>query len=276
MQDYLVLFIKGFIIGIGKIIPGVSGAILAIILGVYEEGVKTINNFFSNVYKNTKFLGSLGSGAVIAIILFSNVIKYMLDNFYLPTMLLFIGLILGGIPTLIAKIEHQSSNIISKLIFLLIFLLVISLSFLSGNNEFIFIDNVNHFIYLVIIGIIDAATMIIPGISGTALLMLLGCYNTIIDALSNLTDLAMISYNLKILIPFVIGIIIGIIITVKIMTYLFCHYETKTYYAIMGFALSSVFLLLVETFNNSYNIVNIIFSLFLLVIGYKISRLLDR
>jgi putative membrane protein len=275
MLKWVILFIKGFVIGIGKIIPGVSGAILAISLGVYEKGINSINNFFDDIVNNFKFLVTLGLGVMISIVLFSNVIKYSLDTFYLPTMLLFIGLIIGGIPMLFSKVEKKSLNVPNISISIIMFLIVILLSLLNTNNQVVVSNGVGSFLLMILIGFIDAATMIIPGISGTAILMLIGCYDIIIDTLSSLTSFSQIITNIGILIPFGIGIILGIILVVKVMAYLFKNHEIKTYYAIIGFALSSILLLFVQTMNNSYKISQVLIGFILLIIGYNISKKLD-
>ena len=93
MKENIRLIVKGLIIGLGKIIPGVSGGMLAISLGVYEKGLDALSHFFRNVKENTKFLCLLGLGILISVVLMSKLIKFSLDNYYLPTMLLFIGLI---------------------------------------------------------------------------------------------------------------------------------------------------------------------------------------
>ena len=105
MKEIFGLFIKGLIIGIGQIIPGVSGGMLAISLGLYEKGINAISNFFSNVKENLKFLVPIALGIITSILYISKVIKYFLSAYYLPTMLLFIGLIVGGVPPLIDKIK---------------------------------------------------------------------------------------------------------------------------------------------------------------------------
>ena len=97
MKENIRLIVKGLIIGLGKIIPGVSGGMLAISLGVYEKGLDALSHFFRNVKENTKFLCLLGLGILISVVLMSKLIKFSLDNYYLPTMLLFIGLIAGGL-----------------------------------------------------------------------------------------------------------------------------------------------------------------------------------
>ena len=105
-------FLKGFVIGIGKIIPGVSGAVLAIIMGVYDKTIYYICNFKSNVYEGSKYLASLGIGIIISIILFSKIISYCLSEYYVITMLFFIGLIIGGVPTIISKVKRNDYYIV--------------------------------------------------------------------------------------------------------------------------------------------------------------------
>ena len=100
-------FLKGFVIGIGKIIPGVSGAVLAIIMGAYDKAIYYICNFKSNVYEGSKYLVSLGIGIIVSIILFSKIISYCLSEYYVITMLFFIGLIIGGVPTIISKVKRN-------------------------------------------------------------------------------------------------------------------------------------------------------------------------
>lgn len=274
MKEKLILILKGIIIGAGKIIPGVSGGMLAITLNVYDKGIKAISDFFKDIKGNLTFLCTIGIGILISIISVSKVIKYSLDLYYLPTMLLFIGLIIGGIPSIIetAKQEKSLKNITIMIIpFILIFLLQFT------NNTFNTSTSKEvSFIPLVLIGVVDAITMIIPGISGTAILMMLGYYDMVITSFSTLTDFSLISYNLSILIPFGIGMVLGTIVLTKIINYFLENHRISSYYAITGFALSSVLLLLTQTFKNNYTIFEVIISLILLVIGYIISRRIDK
>ena len=93
MENKLGLIFKGFIVGLGKIIPGVSGSLIAVSLGIYEKSIECISHFFKDVRNNLYFLGLIGIGVVLAVILGSKVIILLINNFYLPTMFLFIGLI---------------------------------------------------------------------------------------------------------------------------------------------------------------------------------------
>ena len=112
--------LKGFIIGIGKIIPGVSGAILALSLGVYDKSIYYINNFKYNKKESLKYLLPLAIGIILSIIFFSKIINYLLDKYYVLTMLFFIGLIIGTIPSTLKEVNKKNYYlvIISFLIFL--------------------------------------------------------------------------------------------------------------------------------------------------------------
>lgn len=271
MKANFSLIFKGIIIGLGKIIPGVSGGVLAISLGVYEKGLEAINHFFSKLKENSRFLGLLSLGILISVVLASKIIKFSLDNYYLPTMLSFIGLIAGGIPNLFEKVNGKYNKYN---------LLALILSFSSLFLIFIFDDyktlvNNSGFVFFVLMGIVDAFTMIVPGISGTAILMLFGAYNDIITSLSSLTSLNAIMENIEVLLPFTIGMIIGIIIFVKLITLLFHKFNTTMYFIIIGLALSSTIVMIFQVFNYSYTIKGLIIGLILFVIGYYFGNKLE-
>ena len=119
----MINFIKGFIIGIGKIIPGVSGAMLATIMGVYDKSIFYICNFKNNIKTAIKYLFPIGIGVIVSIILFSKIISLCLDKYYVITMLFFIGLIIGGFSFIVNKVNK--SDIILVLLVLLFFLLLL-------------------------------------------------------------------------------------------------------------------------------------------------------
>lgn len=264
------LILKGFIIGIGKIIPGLSGALLAITLGVYEKAIDAIGNFFKDPINNFKYLFPLGIGIVLSIILTSKLILFLLNNYYLWIMLLFIGLIIGGIIPIIKKVNIKKNKISYLIGFVFSFILVISLSFIDNN---LFLTNINNpilesMIYL-LIGAIDAATMIIPGISGTAVMMLLGVYELLLDLLS----FNNVFSNLNIYIPYILGIIIIVISLSKLISYLFNKKTGLMNFIILGFSLSSILILLIDLFCN-YNVK--IYELLILPIGIYLSNLFEK
>ncbi len=267
MKENIRLIVKGLIIGLGKIIPGVSGGMLAISLGVYEKGLDALSHFFRNVKENTKFLCLLGLGILISVVLMSKLIKFSLDNYYLPTMLLFIGLIAGGLPKLFEKVKGKGS-MYNFLAFLLSFS---SLFILFAFNNQMIVMNSNGFVFLVLMGIIDAFTMIVPGISGTAILMLFGAYDNVISALSNLTSVSLLLSNMEVLLPFGIGMIIGIIVFIKLIAFLFNKFNITMYFIVIGLAISSTIMMVFQALNYSYTVGNIVIGLILFVVGYFIA-----
>src|SRR5574344_2487510 len=122
------LFIQGFIIGIGKIIPGVSGAMFEMMFGVYEKSLNIISNLKTELKKNFKFICILGISIGVAIIFGSNIIKNCLDKYYLPTMLLFIGMMASGIKPLFNKVKDEKIRIKNILCALIVVILLFLMS----------------------------------------------------------------------------------------------------------------------------------------------------
>lgn len=274
-MNYIKLIIKGFVVGLGKIIPGVSGGMIAIALGIYEEVIEAIAHFFTSFKKNILFLVPIGIGILLSMIGMSGIINYSLEHYYLPTMLLFVGLMLGGFSSI--KKEVEGTNYKQYLGYLLIpLLLMLLLHYSQGNEVFIFDGSFKDLFLLFLIGMIDAVTMIVPGISGTAILMLLGCYTMLLETFSNLFNLSLFATTIKVLLPFSFGILVGVLITVKIVAYLLERHSISFHYTIISFFLSSVFLLLLQTFKQNYSISTILISFLTFFIGYFISKLFDR
>lgn len=261
------LIVKGLIIGLGKIIPGVSGSMLAISLGVYQKMIDSINNFFKDVKRNSVFLLKIGIGVLISIIFLSKLIMKSLSVSYISTIFLFIGLIIGSIGDIKEDIEKKNNYVT-----IIIFITVLLFGLISANNEINIINPIIYFLYYFVMGFIDAITMIIPGISGTATLMMLGAYNSIINALSSITNINNLISNLKLLIPFVIGMIIGIIFTAKLVDYLFKNFKSKTYSAILGFTFSTIIIMAIKCFRTSYSFIELIVAFILLIVGILITK----
>lgn len=268
------LIMKGFVVGLGKIIPGVSGGMLAIALGIYEDSVQAVAHFFSDIKKNSLFLGMLGIGVMLAIAFMSGVIEYALGHYYLPTMLLFIGLMLGGFSSL--RREVEGTNCKQYAMYLLIpSIFMILLQFTGSGKTFLFDGSIRSMFLLFLFGMIDAITMIVPGISGTAILMLLGCYTFILETFSNVFTFSQLGTTIQILLPFGLGVLVGAFITIKIVSSLLERHSIKFHYVIISFFLSSIFLLLLQTWKQNYSISTICISFLFFFIGYFISKILD-
>lgn len=269
--------------GIANIIPGVSGGTLAIILGIYERFIGAISHLFKNFKENLKFLVLIFLGMGLSLITMSNVIDYSYKNFPIPTTLFFVGLVIGGIPLLYSKVKGKKElkDVSSWIIFAITFAFVIFMVFanriFSGLGEVDFANmNFGGYILLFIVGAIAAATMIIPGVSGSLVLMLLGYYYPIINMIKELTHFNNIVGNLIIAVVFGLGILVGIVLISKVIEFLFKKYETKTYFGVLGFIFASVIAIPLTTFFSSevqisFNIVHIIIGIVMACIGGAIA-----
>lgn len=257
-------FLIGIVIGIAKIIPGVSGAVIAISFNVYEKGLNAIIHFFKNIKMNFMFLFSIGLGILLGIFLFSNIIKYLIDNYYLLIMLLFTGLVLGGTINISKNIKKDKvSYIIISLSLILIILLGINNIF----NNYIIKNNFIDYLVYFGSGILEAIGTVVPGVSSTALLMIIGVYDIFINAIANIYDIN----NLIFILFFGLGLFIGIIIISLVMDYLFKNYKENTYAFIIGISMGSGILMLFRSFIYSFSILNLIMGVILFIIGFIIS-----
>lgn len=273
----IILMLKGMIIGVANIIPGVSGGTLMITLGLYEDIINTISHFFKNFKKNLKFILPVGIGMVISILIFSKVIRVCLDKYPFPTAFFFFGLVLGGAPLLWNKAKASKKRISNWLVFFITFAIVLTFTFLKEGNFVVDLSNLTPDMYIIlfIVGIISAATMVIPGISGSLVLMLLGYYEPINNTISNLTNFSLLGHNLLILVPFGLGIVIGIVLIAKLIEYLLKKYPVKTYYGVLGFVLASLVAIIKPILITTPGIIEIIIAVILVIVGsliaYKLS-----
>lgn len=286
MKNKVLLLIKGFIMGIANIIPGVSGGTLALTLGIYENFIQAISHFFSKLKENIEFLLPVVIGMGLSIVSMSRVIDYSYNKFPIPTTMFFMGLVIGGIPLLLNKVKDKkekkqvSSYIIMSITFLFVIILALSdqLFNISLKANLTNITPVGYLL-LFLVGVIAAATMVIPGVSGSLVLMLLGYYYPIIKLIKQLTKFKNLGQNLVIAIVFGLGIIIGIVLISKLIEYLFKKYETKTYFGVIGFIIASVIAIPIATFNNITNIkfsipqilFGVLFMIIGTIIGYKLG-----
>lgn len=272
-MKHIINFFKGMIIGIANIIPGVSGGTMAVSMGIYEKLIQTIGNFFhhfkENFKKNMIFLIPIVLGAGIGIVAFSKLLKFLLENYAMQTQFAFIGLILGSIPFVMKKSVEQGFSwkyIIPGLIALGIgvTLAILELVGITGNAVESFDINFINIVLLFIYGIVSAVSMVVPGISGSFILLLLGVYSAIITAISTL--------NILVLIPFAIGVAVGILLASKLISFLLDHFYGYTYFAIIGFVLGSL-LAIYPGF--SFDMAGLV-SIICLILGFIASYLISK
>ena len=252
-MKYIKDILKGIIIGIANIIPGVSGGTMAVSMGIYDVIIGSITGMFKSVKSFKKSLLTLlpyGIGMVLAILGLASVIELLFDKFPFPTAMLFIGLIFGGLPAILSKVKGKKVTPVNILLFLVFFGLIIGMQFLKSGTDTVLTVSVGEVIRLFLIGVLASATMVIPGVSGSMMLMVLGYYNPILSEINEFVhalvglDMTGLLHGVGILLPFGIGVIVGIIVIAKIIEVLLRKFECQTYYAILGLVVSSPFAVL--------------------------------
>ncbi len=258
-MPYFILFLKGFIIGIGKIIPGVSGCALAVVMGIYEEALSRLANLNKNIKENFKYLFPLALGILMAILVFSKVILFFLEHFNLVTMCLFFGLLLGIIPSLKNKVKFKFKDFIIMLIIIVAFLLL----FNNLALPFFIINSKISYLWVIFLGMIDALSMIVPGLSGTAFYLMLGSYSFVLNLFSNPFQDILASFC------FCLGFGISFVIFTKLFNYLLKKYNHQTWVIIFSFILFSLlefFLQIPFSFSNIFSGFCFIFLGFILAL----------
>lgn len=240
------LFLKSVVIGIANIIPGVSGGTLAVILNIYDDLVEKIGNFLQVDFKTkieyAKYLIVVGAGAGVGILMFANIIKFSVTNYPKATSIVFSLLVLPSIPFVIKGLDYKKwKNIFSFLIGIIIMLIFIFLNIKYGKGsspEIIYTVSESgcfertYLIKLFVCGLVAAGAMIIPGISGSLLLLMLGEYYNIVAFVSNFTIQPLIFVGL--------GVGSGIVIFSKMIDYLLKNYREITLFFITGIVTMSV------------------------------------
>lgn len=276
-KDCLILFIKGFILGVANVIPGVSGGTLAVSLGLYERGLECVTTLFKKFKENLTFIMPIALGIGVAILSTSKLVTYALTNFKAQTIFLFVGLIFGGISLIMKKVKGQKS-FFNICVLCIVFIFVLGLNFVKTDTFSISFTNMNiiDYVLLALVGFIASSAMVIPGISGSFVLMVFGYYEKIMATISHLTTFKNIGQDLIIITVFGIGVLLGILFMAKLITKLIEKNEVRTYFAIMGFVLSSIVVLLIEIGNFKFNFTNIATSILAFLWGYLLSRAIDK
>lgn len=276
--------LKGMVIGIANIIPGVSGGTMAVSMGIYDKLIHCLTHLFQEFKESVKFVAPIIIGAGIALVGLSFVITPAFEYFPLQTNCLFIGLIVGGLPAVWKKVRGSSIRVSHIIPFLLFFALVIGMAAM-GETEGKAADlslSLWSVIKLFLVGVLASATMVIPGVSGSMMLLLIGYYNPIVATIKELVE-ALAAFDMPellrccgILIPMGIGVVIGIFAIAKVVEILFEKFPLQSYWAIIGLIIASPFAILMLSELGVINLVNVLTSVIALVIGFVAARKLGE
>lgn len=243
------LILKGFIIGVSFTIPGCSGGTFAVYVGVYDKLLHALGNIFKEFKKSMTFLIPIGIGLASGILLFAKLMALALAANSFITIMIFIGLTIGGVPNIAKNVKGKpvtTSGVLSFLFAFAIIAIMIVFQVRSGSTGVGYLTlDATTIALLFGMGFIAAITMIIPGVSGSALLLILGYYTAIVsNVVGNLLDFTAFWYNVSVLIPFGLGAVVGVISVSKLLESVLRKYPVQSYMAIIGFIIASAVILL--------------------------------
>ncbi len=215
------------------LVPGVSGGSMAMILGIYDKLIESVSSFFENIKTNLCFLLIFVISAGSGMFLLARPILSLLETYPKPMQCFFIGAVAGGIPAIWKQAQIKKISIKHIVYIVTGFLLVTGIS-LFPSEVFVNSSQAESFstVFLIVSGIIAAAALVLPGISVSYFLLVLGLYHELMRAISEL--------DMHFLIPMGVGILVGIVLITKCLEYVMKSYPQITYLIIMGFIIGSV------------------------------------
>lgn len=247
IKNLIMNFINGFCMSLADSVPGVSGGTIAFLLGFYDEFISSLDDLFRGNFEAKKkaflFLFKIGIGWIVGFFLSATILANIFNTHIYILSSLFLGFIVFAIPIVIREEKSSLKNKYKNLIFLVLgILLVVGISlFNTTNSSSINLSNLNIFtiIYIFIAAMIAISAMILPGISGSTLLLIFGIYIPIITSIKQV--LTFDFSPLPILIIFGLGIITGILVFVRLIRKCLEKYRSQTIYTVIGMMLGSIY-----------------------------------
>jgi len=278
----LIDILKGVIIGVANVIPGVSGGTLAISMGIYNILIDAVSGFLKQPLKSIKMVWKYAVGMISGVLLAIFAVSYLFEFVPILSSMFFIGLIIGTIPQTMENIENKKIKLRDIITICIIIILVVLLGMLEGNTIESTSNLANNGFTLFIIGILIAITIVVPGISGSALLMALGCYSNFMTIAKD-TLACVISFNIveafntgKMLIFLGVGVVIGIFLTAKIIKILTEKYTNTVYWGITALMASTPILVMLKLDFTKITVVETIFSILMLITGSVLAKKLSK
>ena len=252
-KSFFLDIIRGMAIGIAFIIPGFSGGSIAAILGIYEKLVGAIAGILKEFKKSILTLLPIGIGMVLGVVSLLFPLSWALSAFPIPTVCIFVGLAIGGLPSITDNCRGKIS--VTNVFALLIPLgLAAALSFLPVQPDVNLLSGLNFgdYILLAVIGLIGSSALVVPGISGSMLLLIFGYYNPIVSLMTdNLFKGQNVGQSIAVLCTVGGGIVVGFFIISIIMKWLLANCPRGTYFAILGFIVGSIPTVFISTAKES-------------------------
>ncbi|UJF15744.1 DUF368 domain-containing protein [Jeotgalibaca sp. MA1X17-3] len=231
-MEFFKNIIKGLFIGAGAIAPGVSGGVLAVIMGVYEKMTTSLSNLFIDFKKSFLYLLPLGMGGVAGIFFFSNIMEYLFIHFNIEVRFGFIGLMIGTFPSLLRTANKKGFKKSYLFLFILTLGMTILFSVLEGRIAGGTGRGGDSFFHFLLYGAVVGLGSIVPGLSSSVMLIYLGAYEELLSAISTI--------DIKLLVPIGIGFVLSFLVIAKALSYLFEKAYGLVYYLILGFVVGSI------------------------------------
>ena len=277
-MKFVLEMLRGMVIGLANIIPGVSGGTMMVSMGIYDTLIHCITHLFKEFKKSILTLLPYAVGMVLAIGGLSFALKWAFAVYPLPTNTLFIGLILGGLPAILRQVKGKKKGAVGAVLFVVFFALIIVMQIFQSEHVATITLSFGEVIKLFLLGAVASATMVIPGVSGSMILKLLGYYEPVVTVaipglISGLAhgEWTAVGANVGILLPFGLGIVVGIFAIAKLIEVLLAHWEGQTYCAILGLVTASPVAILMATEMVNLSWTTLIISLLTFAIGFYVA-----
>lgn len=306
-MNFVFDILKGAVMGIANVIPGVSGGTMAVAMGIYDKLIHALTHLFKEFKKSVITVLPIGIGMLIGIAGLSMIIDWMFGVIPIQTNLLFIGLILGGVPMIYSRVKGAKIKPYHVIGFIAFFALVVGLSFVQSSTEkqkaeieaakeaakeeavaeesdsdfsdYDITFNVPDTAKYLGAGVVASATMVIPGVSGSMMMMVMGLYELIIASISTLIkallagNIAVVLKTLCVLAPFGVGAIVGLFVIAKLIEMLLNKCPVMTFYCILGLIIGSPIAIIVVNSDifAAINAVSIITGIVTFAIGAVIA-----
>ena len=279
-MEHILNVLKGIIIGIANAIPGVSGGTMMVITKVFDKVMDILGNLsVKKIFENFFFLMFLGIGMVIGILVSAKVLDKAFELFYIQTQFFFMGIVAAPLPAIYKEATSESRfKPIHIIPFICGLAVIIAVTIISGNTaERSVMTEVTpgNFIYMMVCLMIAAAAMIMPGLSGSLVMVILGAYQSIIAALANLRE------RWGLVIPALIGAVIGILLCGKAISKALKKSKLGTYAVILGLIVGSFYAIFPRNNAESgiavtWTASTIVYGIICLVLGAALPLFFDK
>ncbi|MCL2415847.1 MAG: DUF368 domain-containing protein [Defluviitaleaceae bacterium] len=299
----IINLIKGALIGLGLVLPGLSGSIFAVVVGLYDDIIIAVNTLRRDLKKNIKFLLPILIGIAIGILASASATVYVIENFPFQSYAFFIGLVLGSLPKIYGKIAKGRKNYKLYPIAVFGFFVILIMAFFSPDSSetavaMHAIEGIGDAATILLAGVISCFFMTIPGMSGSVMLMLLGHFGTVYGAVSNFVDVGIMMVrgqpgviseglaSLGIIVMFSVGALAGIVAAARIIGFLIERYEIAVYFGVTGLIVGAVVVLfnlgISETFINNFaeggilsGIIGVLWLVLFTVLGFVATHIIS-